>query len=90
MFQDYLHLLTSKAKGFQYRLAIGTDGKVNGVVWMTATMRSNLERFGVYLSLDSMKRELNTFNWPYFSIVMKNDVNKVCVGCEALLLSERN
>ena len=29
-FQDYLELLSIKAKGFQYRLAIGNDNKVNG------------------------------------------------------------
>ena len=28
-FIDYLHLISTKAKGFQYRLAIGDDNKVN-------------------------------------------------------------
>ena len=57
---------------------------------MTATMRSNFERFGSYISLDSMKRELNTLCWPYFAISLQNELNKVCVGCEALMISERD
>ena len=89
-FQDYLQLLASKAKGFQYRVAIDSHGIINGVVWMTASMRSNFERFGTYLSLDSMKRKLNTLHWPYFAITLMNELNKVCVGCEALLISERD
>ena len=59
-FQDYLELISSKAKGFQYKVAVGNDGVVNGVVWVTSTMRSNFERFGSYISLDVLKRELNT------------------------------
>ena len=89
-FQDYLELLSIKAKGFQYRLAIGNDNKINGVVWMTATMRSNFERFGSYLCLDAMKRELNTLNWPYFGISLYNELNSVCIGCESLMISERH
>ena len=58
-FQDYLKLLSTNEKGFQYRLAIGNDGTVNGVVWTTATMRSNLEQFASYICLDSMRRVLN-------------------------------
>ena len=87
-FQDYLELLSIKAKGFQYRLAIGNDNKINGVVWMTATMRSNFERFGKYICLDAMKREMNSLNWPYFGISLYNELNNVCIGCESLMISE--
>ena len=89
-FRLFLELLSSKAKGFTYKIAAGSDNIINGVVWMTATMRSNFERFGSYICLDSMKRELNKHLWPYFAITMVNDLNKVCVGCEALLLGERD
>ena len=89
-FPDYLQLISLKSKGFQYRLAIGDNQKINGVVWMTATMRSNFERFGSYICLDAMKRELNTLNWPYFGISLYNELNSVCVGCESLMMSEQN
>ena len=89
-FPDYLQLISLKSKGFQYRLAIGDNEKINGVVWMTATMRSNFERFGSYICLDAMKRELNTLNWPYFGISLYNELNNVCLGCESLMMSEQN
>ena len=88
-FQDYLKLLSTNVNGFRYRLAIGNDGAINGVVWMTATMRSNMERFGSYICLDSMKRVLNPLKWPYFAIALKNELDYICVGCEALMLQER-
>ena len=88
-FQDYLKMLSLNVKGFRYRLAIGNDGAVNGVVWMTATMRSNLERFGSYICLDCMKRVLNPLKWPYFAVALKNELDQICVGCEALMLQER-
>ena len=89
-FQDYLELLSRNAKGFQYRLAIGNDGIINGVVWMTASMRSNFEYFGSYISIDAMKREINTLQWPYFAVSLQNELNKVCVACESLMISERD
>ena len=63
-FQDYLDLISIQARGFQYRLAIGDNEQVNGAIWMTASMRSNMERFGSYICLDTMKRKLNTLGWP--------------------------
>ena len=89
-FHLFLQLISQKVKGFTYQLATDSQNKCNGVIWMTASMRSNYERFGSYISLDCMKRELNKSIWPYFAISMINDVNKVCVGCEALLIGERD
>ena len=57
---------------------------------MTSSMRSNFERFGTYICIDAMMRELNTLNWPYFAVTLMNDMNKVCVACKALLFSEKN
>ena len=88
-FHDYLELISNNAKGFQYRLAIGSDNQINGAVWMTASMRSNMERFGSYLCLDTMKRELNTLKWPYFAVALNNELGHVCVGCEGLMIEER-
>jgi len=89
-FQDYLKLLSNNIQGFQHRLAIGNDDAVNGVVWMTATMRSNFERFGSYLCLDSMQRVLNPLKWPCFATSLKNELDQICVGCESLMLQERD
>ena len=89
MFHDYLEAIASKAKGFTYVIASDEHNQCNGVVWMTPTMRCNFERFGSYISIDCMKRELNTMAWPYFAISLKNELNKICVGCEGLIISER-
>ena len=59
-FQDYLSVLCTRDKGFRYHCAIGPNGQVNRVVWQTASMRSNFERFGSYICIDAMMRELNT------------------------------
>lgn len=89
-FSDYMRIIGSKAKGFTYRFATDDDGVCNGVVWMTATMRSNFERFGSYVSLDAMKRGLHKLNWPYIAITMLNDLKKVCVGCESIMVGEQD
>ena len=47
------------------------------------------KRFGSFITLDAMKRATNTFLWHYFSVVMINDLNKVCVGSESIIISER-
>ena len=54
-FTEYLKLLSQKAKGFVYELAVGLDGTINGAVWQTATRRDNFERFGGSFCLDVMK-----------------------------------
>ena len=88
MFHDYLEAIASKAKGFTYVIASDEHNQCNGIVWMTPTMRCNFERFGSYISIDCMKRELNTMAWPYFAISLKNELNKICVGCEVLLFQK--
>ncbi len=41
-------------------------------VWQTGTMRGDFELCGCALHLDFMKRKLNSFIWPYISIVAIN------------------
>ena len=89
LFQTYLHMLSLQAKGFSYQLSYDNEGRVTGAVWMTATMRSNFERFGSYIALDAMKRGLNTLLWPYLAITMLNELKQVCVACEAVMIGER-
>ena len=88
-FEEYLQILSEKAKGFAYDLAYDSDGTINGAVWQTATMRDNFERFGGFICLDVMKRGINKLLWPYLAVAMYNDLEQVCVGCEAIVCSER-
>ena len=34
-------------------------------------------------------RGINTWLWPYMAIAMYNELDKVCIACEAIMLSER-
>ena len=72
-----------------YHLAIGEHGNTNGVVWQTATMRDNFEQFGGFISLDTMKRAINKWLWPYMSVTMYNKMRMLCLGCEAIMCGER-
>jgi hypothetical protein len=42
------------------------------------------------LGMDTMMRRINKWLWPYMSIVMYNELNKICVACEAIMLAERS
>jgi len=88
-FEEYLQILSEKAKGFVYDIAYDSDGTINGAVWQTATMRDNFERFGGFICLDVMKRGINKLLWPYLAVAMYNDLEQVCVGCEAIVCAER-
>ena len=52
-------------------------------------MRDNFERFGGYISLDTMKRSIRKWLWPYMSVVMYNELNMMCIGCEGIMCGER-
>ena len=84
-----MELLTLKDKDFVYEILNDDMGEVTGCLWMTSTTRMNFELYGGYLSVDAMKRDINTLLWPYMATSMWNDLNEVCVGCEGILLSER-
>ena len=88
-FKDYFEVLAENAKGFSYQFAFDSEGVINGVVWQTATMRDNFERFGGFICLDMMKRGINKLLWPYVAIAMYNDLEEICIGCEGIMTAER-
>ena len=40
--------------------------------------------------MDTMMRGINKWLWPYMAIAMYNELNKVCIACEAIMLAERS
>ena len=88
-FVEYLNLLRSSTKGFVCDLAIDEHGNTNGVVWQTATVRDNFERFGGFISLDTMKQANDKWLWPYMSVAMYNKMRMLCLGCEGIMCGER-
>ena len=71
------------------KIAHESDGCINGVVWNTADTWSNFERFGSFICLNVIKRGIKNILWPCTSIVMCNDLDQVCVGCEVIFCGER-
>ena len=88
-FSEYMELLKMKDKVFSYEILAYSAGDVTGCFWMTSTMRKNFELFGSFLSVDVMKRDTNKLLWPYMAVTMYNEMDSVCVGCEGMVLSER-
>jgi hypothetical protein len=77
-------------KSFSYRVARDAQGKVVGFVWQNANMRRQLELNGGYLSLDAMKRQIVSCNWPYISIALLDPDHNLFVGLEGICAAERN
>ena len=75
-----MELISKHAKGFAYAFALDDKQKANGLVWMTATMRRNIELYGFYWALDAMMRGLNTWLWPYMAICFYNEHKKCVLG----------
>ena len=43
--RQYMELISKHAKGFVYVFALDDKQKANGLIWMTATMRCNIELY---------------------------------------------
>ena len=87
--EKYLSSLKKEDECFDFR--IGRDSKSGAatiVVWQTGTMRSDFELYGCTLYLDFMKRQMNSYEWPYISIVAmdSNGSPRVVAGKSALVL----
>ena len=52
-------------------------------------MRDNFERFGRFVALDAMKRELNSLLWPHTAIATHDELIMACLGCTEIATSER-
>ena len=52
-------------------------------------MRDNFERFGRWVSLDTMKRGISKWFWPHMAIVVYGEMRKVCLGYEGLMIGEK-
>ncbi len=84
-FIEYMALIKQQAKGFVYEYGRDHSRKIAGVIWMTSTMWRKFKLFGSYISLDVMKRALNSLQWPYIPVAMYNELRQICDGCEGIL-----
>jgi hypothetical protein len=52
-------------------------------------MLRDLLRFSNIIFLDAQYRQYNSLHFPYSSVVMVNEENKICNACEVLSIEER-
>ena len=78
-FQEYMLSLECQNEGFVVTNLRSNQGRITGCIWQTAIMRDNFERFGGFISMDAMKRNLTNLDWPYMSICMYNELNSLYV-----------
>jgi hypothetical protein len=52
-------------------------------------MRRDFELYGSTLFLDRLGRPLNNKGWPLMTMAMLSGGKRVCIPCEAIVLSER-
>jgi hypothetical protein len=86
--RKFLEECQSNTPGFAYIISTDCDGKPSCITWTTPRMRRDIIRFGDVLFLDAQMRQYNTAGFPYASIVMINDENNICTGCETLYIEE--
>ena len=85
MLREYMKLLHDTNKGFEYELFLDSSGTCTGCIWQTDIMRDNFDKFGGSFSIDAIKTGLNKLMWPYVSVTIYNDTEKVFVGCEVIV-----
>ena len=89
--EQYLKLLKKEDVCFDYRiLRDRMSGAATMVLWQTGTMRGDFELYGCALHLDFMKRQLNSYEWPYISIVAMDSNGSPRVVAEGIACTERN
>ncbi len=68
--EQYLQSIHASDPSFDFRMARNDEnGAATAVVWQTGTMRGYFELYGCALHVDFIKQKLNSFEWPYISIV---------------------
>jgi len=87
--EKMLKSIKEKDKTFLYKMGVNEENDFTGCCWQTGVMRGNYELYGHYLSLDAMRRELNTHHWCYVACTVRNDVNESQVCIECLAIGER-
>ena len=88
-FQEYMLSLERQNDGFVVSFLRSNQGRITGCIWQTVIMCDNFERFGGFISMDAMKRNLTNLDWSYMSISKYNDLNSVCLACEGIVCGER-
>jgi hypothetical protein len=85
-----LEKLHAADPGFTYRISRDPNGFPQGFVWMTSQMRASYELFGNFISIDAMKRQQNSYHWPYIGPCVYDENKTVAVIAESIVCAERH
>jgi hypothetical protein len=85
---QYFKNLQSTDPSLVYEVCTDNDGRPIGIWWMTGEMLKAWIRYGDTLYLDSMKRQMNEFHWPYIGPVVLTSEMTVQVVCECIIIEE--
>lgn len=88
--ESMLSLLHDADNSFLYVMGKNPSGQFTGIAWQTGVMRSSMEKFGNYIAMDAMRRELNDLHWCYMAVTILNDCNESQVVIECLAVGERH
>jgi len=84
----YLELLKKSDDNFDYRTVSDSNEQIIGIAYQTGAMRAAFDLFGENISLDAMKKTLNTSNYPYFAATVIRDDGMIDIALEAIIRSE--
>jgi hypothetical protein len=87
--ETYLNGLAACDSSFKWKRANDSGGRATGYMWQTGVHRKDVELYGSTLFIDRLGRPLNNKGWPLLTIAMLSGEKKVCVACEAIVISER-
>ena len=88
--EHYLQKLAENDDCFDYCVARDGETQVpTVVVWQTGTQRSDFATYGCQLHLDFMMRRLNSYAWPYISVVVIDANGSPRCALEGIACSER-
>ncbi len=86
----YLQKLKDDDDCFDYPIARdAATGVPTAVVWQTETNWSDFELYGCQLHLDFMMRRMNSYLWPYISVVVVDANGSPRCALEGIACSER-
>ena len=88
--QKHLAELKRNDPCFDYRIARDEiTGAPTCVVWQTGTNRADFELYGCQIHLDFMMRKMNSYLWPYISVVVVDANGSPRCALEGIACTER-
>ena len=73
-FIEFMKLIKKSNKGFKYTMLQDSNSNHTGNIWQISIMCNNFNYFGYWISIDTLKRDINVFLWNYIAMPMINEI----------------